>query len=91
MDEPIHHPRHIFSPIQKKRHPKSYHSDIKYHMILTIIFRVVTNDPVELENSGKFTEHFRGVLRIENIPQIVRENPQRCQTVTGRTWKSPGS
>ena len=27
--------------IQKKRHPKSYHSDIKYDMTLNITFNVV--------------------------------------------------
>ena len=31
----------ICSLIHKKRHPKGYHSDIKYHMTLDIIFGVV--------------------------------------------------
>ena len=40
-DELIHHPSNICSLIHKKCHPKSYHSDIKYHMTLNNIFSVV--------------------------------------------------
>ena len=30
---------------------KSYHSDIKCHMTLDIVFSVVTNEPVEFEQN----------------------------------------
>ena len=42
MDELIHiiHDS-ICSLVNKECHPKSYHSDIKYHMTLNIIFSVV--------------------------------------------------
>ena len=41
-DELIHHPwQYLFRFFLKKCHPKSYHSDMKYHMILNIIFGVV--------------------------------------------------
>ena len=41
MDELLISDDNICSLIQKKCHPKSYQSDIKYHVALNIIFSVV--------------------------------------------------
>ena len=45
MDELIHHLSSMtvfFSLVHKQCHPKSYHSDIEYHMTLNNIFSVAT-------------------------------------------------
>jgi hypothetical protein len=81
MNSPIIHDE-ICSLIHKKCHPKSYHSDIKYHMTLTTIFSVawlkeaingenwplVTDEPLEISAwSSKLREITNHLRRIYGI------------------------
>ena len=63
MGELIHHPRQYFVHlIHKKCHPKSYHSDIKYHVTLNAIFLVeprwplhtLKKNPQKTQTNNKF-------------------------------------
>ena len=63
---------HLF---KNKRHPKSYHSDIKYHMALNTMFSVATS---HLLNSGPlFTSSYR------LNPLALKTDLQNLQWVTG--------
>ena len=64
---------HVNICIRKKYHPKSYLSDIKYHMILNIIFNVVS--PHGIVRKTSHPRMFGGQIKPLRTPRSMMSEP----------------
>ena len=78
MDELVH--ENMCSLIHKMWHPKSYHSDIKYHMTPNIIFDVVWTHAVMA------CYNHACELNVIGCPQIIHSTYYHCRPAHLELW-----